>query len=169
MKRTPPKKTKFTTEEVEKAIEDTLPNKAPRDDNITYELFKHGNKELILELTALLNHYYTHKTVPSKTQNIKLKLAHKKGPRNITTNYRPLSMMTTLLKIYEKLLDKRLRKQTTHIISELQGGSQREKGCIDIHPVLQELIHQKKGRQTTLCAYDLSKAYDRVNRDLLWK
>ena len=77
--------------------------------------------------------------------------------------------MTTLLKIYEKLLDKRLRKQTTHIISELQGGSQREKGCIDIHLVLQELIHQNKGRQTILCAYDLSKAYDRVNRDLLWK
>ena len=76
--------------------------------------------------------------------------------------------MNTILKFYEKILDKRLRDQTIDQISELQGGSQRNKGCVDMHIILQELIEQNKKEEMILCSYDLSKAYDRVNRDLLW-
>jgi len=169
MKRKPSTKSRITKKEVEQAIKEFKNNKAPGDDHITYELYKFGNDKLFHELTTLYNYYFENKTVPTNIQNIKLKLAHKKGPRNIPTNYRPLSMMTTILKIYEKILDKRLRKETMHTISELQGGSQREIGCVDTHLILQELIHQNKRKQTILCSYDLSKAYDRVNRDLLWK
>ena len=52
--------------------------------------------------------------------------------------------MNTLLKLYEKILDIRLRTQTCSQISDLQGGSQKEKGCIDMHIITQELFHQNK-------------------------
>jgi hypothetical protein len=98
-----------------------------------------------------------------------VRLAYKEGERNNIANYRPLSMMTTILKLYEKILDRRLRAQIIPKITPLQGACQENKGSIETLAILQNLIHQNKNTQTILCAYDLSKAYDRVNRDLLWK
>ena len=84
-------------------------------------------------------------------------MAHKNGPRNIITNYRPLSLINTILKLYEKILDIRIREETLHTISQLQGGSKPKRGTIDTLLILQETINQTKGQQLILCSYDLSK------------
>lgn len=68
-------------------------------------------------------------------------------------------MMNTILKIYEKILDNRLRESTLHKISKLQGGGQPPNiGTIDTLLTIQEIINTTKKQQLILCSYDLSKA-----------
>jgi hypothetical protein len=159
---------KFNDDELDSAVKSFKPKKRAGVDNITNELLKAYNPALATALLSLFNAFLEHDYVPPSLLEAALTLAHKEGDLHLLSNYRPLVMMNTILKLYEKLIDTRIRNSTMHMIHDLQGGSQAGKGCTDSILILQELLHQNPAAQHILCSYDLSKAFDRVNRDRLW-
>ena len=84
-------------------------------------------------------------------------------------NYKGIKVLEHCMKIYERILDKRLREQIE--IDESQFGFMPGKGTVD--PFLIMRLRQEKaleGNQKMYIAFvDLEKVYDRVPRDLvLW-
>jgi hypothetical protein len=79
---------------------------------------------------------------------------------------------SALLKVYEKILDKRVRKflNISGGIPDLQGGFRKKRGCVEHLFSLKELIsHRRKNLLPTYLGFlDLSKAFDRTNRDSIW-
>ena len=96
---------------------------------------------------------------------------HKSGSRYTTNNYRPISLLSTISKVFEKLLYVRLEKFlrrnnaiTKHQFGFRQGYST-DMAVVDLYSMLQS--NNDDGYLTCCIFLDLSKAFDTVNYDIL--
>ena len=96
---------------------------------------------------------------------------HKEGDKRNPGNYRGISLLSIVGKIYAAVLQERLSKwcEKNGIIVEEQGGFRPGRGCADQIYVLMSIIKNRRGKKTYCCFIDLRKAYDRVWRTGLWK
>ena len=97
------------TECYKHAIEKLLPNKAPADDEITNEIVKRGGKVMRTLLLCLYNILLEVEMIPKHWKIAIYVPVYKKGQRQDTNNYRPIGKTSVLYKIYERILDNRIR------------------------------------------------------------
>ena len=96
---------------------------------------------------------------------------YKDGDRRNPNNYRGISLLSKVGKLYSSILNRRLVKWTEEngIVLEEQGGFRPGRGCSDQIFVLMSILKGRIGKKTFGCFIDLRKAYDRVWRTGLWK
>jgi hypothetical protein len=156
--------------EIKKILRALHSGKAPGPDGIPYEALKHGGASLANELAQLIRVMRELHYVPQVLLESSITLIYKKGSPRLMSNYRPITLMNTILKVYEKLLEKDLREQLIDQIHPAQFGSKKGIGTDEALLLLKELkdssTYHVQHLHMLLC--DLSKAYDRVNLDLLW-
>ena len=108
-------------------------------------------------------------TFPSELKNADVIPVFKKKDRNNVENYRPVSILPNLLKIYERCLYDQMYKYFNHILSKWQCGFR--KGFSTQHCLL--VMKEKwrkcldKGAISGAILTDLSKAFDCMLHDLL--
>lgn len=94
------------------------------------------------------------------------------GDKRDASNYRGITVTTSIYKAYCALLNERLTKwaEENDIIEEEQNGFRRHRSTIDHLSTLSNIIEtRKKAKKSTYVAFiDFSKAYDRVNHKRLW-
>ena len=97
-------------------------------------------------------------------------LLFKKGDPLSITNYRPITLLETLFKIWEKILQIRLRAfvETNFLLSPNQFGCRRKFGADMAIFVTQALIDEAQTTNLLMLHIDLSKAFNRVSRVSLW-
>ena len=87
-------------------------------------------------------------------------------------SYRPISLISIPCKIYADILNRRLTNwlETNDLLAEERNCFRKERTCIDHLYTLTSLIKNRKIRkkQTFVCFIDAKKAFDSVNRDMLW-
>jgi hypothetical protein len=87
-------------------------------------------------------------------------------------NYRPITLLTTLFKIWERVLNTRLTAtlEITDGISPLQSGSRSKYSAPWTILARSVLIKNARdeGKDIFVLNIDLNKAYNRVNREKLW-
>ncbi|GBP88094.1 Probable RNA-directed DNA polymerase from transposon X-element [Eumeta japonica] len=88
--------------EVEKAIRSQKTEKAPRPDKITNELMRGTIKELSPILTKMFNETLNTGFIPSQWAESHIILLHKKGPKDDIGNYRPISLISNIYKVFCK-------------------------------------------------------------------
>ncbi|KAK6735583.1 hypothetical protein RB195_018663 [Necator americanus] len=90
-----------------------------------------------------------------------------KGDIADCTSYRPIRLLCHTMKIFERVLEARLRKIVS--VSLNQCGFVKDCSTIAVHAVRIFLEkHRKKNRSVHLAFLDLEKAFDRVPHELLW-
>ena len=93
----------------------------------------------------------------------------KKNDRLFKSNYRPVSILPTLSKIYEKILYKQIYEYFNTIFSKYLCGFR--KGYSIQHCLLYMLEYLRKaldkGMHTGILLTDLTKAFDSLSHDLL--
>ena len=86
--------------------------------------------------------------------------------------YRPISIISIPCKIYADILNKRLSfwLEQNDILAEEQNGFRKNRSCLDHLYVLQSIIKNRKlkKKDTFVCFIDAKRAFDNVNRDMLW-
>ena len=94
----------------------------------------------------------------------------KKGSRKDCENYRGISVIATMGRLYGKILQNKLEENIRGKIGEEQAGFTAGKSCVDHIYTLQQLIEKKttKNREVHLTFVDLRKAYDTVPRNKLY-
>ena len=91
-----------------------------------------------------------------------------KGERTECSNYRGISLLSVVGKIYAGILVDRVHK-TEGLINDEQGGFRAGRWCrLDLHPK-EKRCRKKKKCRVYMGFMDLEKVYDRVNREAQWQ
>ena len=99
----------FTTEqEISRVIDNLNPKKSSGYDDLPVKFVQLCKKIISNPLKLIFNQAIATGEYPDKLKNAKVLPIYKKGATNILSNYRPISVLSVLNKIFEKLLYKRL-------------------------------------------------------------
>ena len=154
--------------EVDDCIKTLKQNKAAGHDGIPPGVLKLLNIDWICIITLLFNivfrGLYPFQWALSKVFNI-----FKKGDRMDTGNYRGISILVALAKLYDMVLSKRFSLWFKPMVE--QAGSQKGRGCEEQILSVRLLIDiARKCKHTLYISFiDYQKAYDKVNREKLLK
>ena len=111
--------------------------------------------------------------VPQKWKDATIKVLHKKKDRTECSNYRGISLVAHAGKILLKIITRRLSGycESSGILPEEQSGFRPNRSTTDMMFVIRRLqeLARKKRIPLYACFIDLTKAYDSVDRTLLWK
>ena len=118
-------------------------NKAPGMDRVGYEFFKFSPIEYRYELLTLFNQIFLKEDIPTSFRNSIIVPLHKKGEVNNPANYRGLSLLDAIYKIFTGLLLNRLNEwvEQHRIINEFQAGFRKGYSTIDNLFNLSSIVH----------------------------
>ena len=149
------------------------PSKAPGSDDIPTRL-------LILSASTIapcIHHLYTlslqRAVFPDDWKKATITPIYKgRGSKQMTTNYRPISLLSVLSKVLERLVFNHLYKHLNKYLPNQQSGFRKKDSTShQLARLVHHIAQGMDGGKTVLaCFYDLSKAFDRVwHRGLLAK
>ena len=159
-------------DEVEKAILSLRDNKAAGPDSIPAEVIRYGGCTLHRRLHNFILDCWSAKCLPQQWKNADIILVHKqKGDRAECGNSRGISLLSVAGKVLAKIMLTRLLEQVVDLVlPESQCGFRRGRSTIDMIFVAWQLQEKcsEQHQDLYLAFVDLTKAFDTVNRDLVW-
>lgn len=160
----------ITLEELQEAIASSKNKKSPGSDGINIELIKYAPDTMKRRILDFINVCWQSYYIPDEWHVGQICPLYKKGDRNKCENYRGISLLNTCYKLYARIIEKRLYPITDSMILDVQHGFRKGKSCVDCLFIITQLI--EKRREFNLPTYfafiDYEKAFDRVDRELLW-
>ena len=157
--------------ELTRVIEKLLNKTSSGWDGISNKLVKCLKSQLVIPLSTCINRSFMEGRYPDC-----LKLAHvnplfKSGKRNIITNYRPISLLPVLSKLFEKCMYTRIYSflsKNRQLYSSQYGFRQRHSCENAIQELLSGVLKGIENRKHTAAVYlDLSKAFDTLDHSIL--
>ena len=143
-------------------------------DEISNKLLKSIKDEIAKPLTIIINQSLKTGVFPDALKIAKVKPLYKKGDNFCLNNYRPISLLPTISKIFERVMFTQLYSylNANNLLSEQQYGfrSQHstELACVKlVDYITTEMDNIKKIKTPTAIFLDLSKAFDTLNFNIL--
>ena len=147
--------------------------KSPGSDGIVIEMLKSGSNVIIPILTLLFNKILDSGLFPDKWCEAIIFPLHKDGSLTDVKNYRGISLLNVISKVFTGVLNKRLVTwaQINSKFKEEQAGYRVGYSTVDqiftFYTIVQKYLSKKGGR--FYCIFvDFSSAFDRVPHNLLW-
>ena len=146
--------------------------KASGSDGIAGELIKYGGNGMIMMLKELFQLIWDSEYIPERWGEGMIVSLFKKGDREDPGNYRGITLLNVVGKLFNKALNYRLLQwlEEHNKLSESQAGFRFDCSCVDNIFILNEVIQGRlqEGKKTFCFFLDIKKAYDTVWRDGLW-
>ena len=147
--------------------------KAPGKDAIPPEIYKYGGQKLVKKLYELFKAIWRVGRVPQDYKDASIKHLYKNtGNRSSCDNHRGISLLSIAGKILARLLLNRIIKHIVNdIYPESQCGFRSGRGTIDMIHSLRQVAEKvrKKYQELYIVFVDLTKVFDTVNQQALWK
>ena len=134
-------------------------------------MLKYGRYELIKPLTYLINKSIKEGVFPDCLKIAKIVPIHKKKDKRLVENYRPISLLPSISKIWEKVINDQLNIKLNELglIPQTQYGFTKVKNTI--HTIQHLLLEIEKAKTNKLVVavvfIDVSKAFDCCNHGIL--
>ena len=162
---------KITVNQVSEFINGLNPAKATGLDGIGPRILKLASTVLSPSIAALINKSIETATFPDQLKMAKLYPIHKGGSKSDPANYRPISILPTISKIFEKHINKHLVAflNKYKVIHANQSGFRQKHSC---QTALVKLIDQwmaciDRGDIVGSVFLDFRKAFDLVDHSIL--
>jgi len=155
-------------EEVRDAVKAMKKKKAVGPDGVPVEVWKMLGDVSIGWLKNLLNKILIEGKMPEDwRKSFIVPIFKGKGNIQECGNYRGIKLMSHSMKIWEKIIEKRIRSETS--ISGNQFGFMPGKSTMEPLFCVRQLVEKYREKNKKLCMVfiDLEKAYDRVPREVL--
>ena len=163
---------KISLSEIMKGICLSKNGKSSGPDLLLNEFIKYGNENLMQYLYCLFNKIFDIGYFPDSWGDGFIVPLHKKGSTDNVENYRGITLLSIVSKLFSNILNLRLDKwaEKYHIYIEAQAGFRKGMGTIDnvfiLHSLISHCLNEKK--QLFAAFVDFKKAFDFVVRDVLW-
>lgn len=161
---------KFLKCEIENAISSQKNNKTPGEDNITNELLKGTLNTIALPVMDLFNEILEKEQIPEQWTKTTITLIHKKGDKHQINNYRPVSLMSNIYKVFSKLILGRINKTLEENQPPEQAGFRKNFSTIDHILVIKQITekYNEYGKKYYIAFVDYNKAFDSIKHEVIW-
>ena len=160
-----------TIKEVEKGLENINLKKATAADGVPNIIYKSCSICLAEPLAHIYNFSFANKTVPQRWKINNIIPIPKSHPIDIN-NLRPISLLPTPIRLFEKIILDKIKETIFSKLDNSQFGfrpnSSTTAALIKILNEITYLLENKNVESVTVTAYDLSKAFDKVNHKILF-
>ena len=165
----------ITMTELTTAISQLKSKKSPGIDKISNEMLKHASDNAKVQLLRLFNLSWKTKNCPKEWKQAEIITIAKPGKDlSFTTSYRPISLLSCVSKLMERVVKNRLQDflERRNLLNPAQAGFRRGRSTAEqVHRLTQAIMDnlQKTPSRRTIGVYvDFTKAYDKVWRINLW-
>ena len=160
-----------TTDKVLKLLTELNSQKATGLDGLPAKFLKDGASTIAKPLSHIINMSITSGQIPKELKCAKIVPIYKKKLKTDPGNYRPVSILSIISKIFEKVVCEQLSDylECNNLMYDLQSGFRQNfstDSCL-IHLSDYILNNQDKGEYTGIVVIDLQKAFDTVNHKIL--
>ena len=162
---------RVTEDEIMNEINKLKQNKSPGQDEFTARFLKISSNMIVPILCEIFNLSIKTGEYPDPLKIAKVIPIFKKGDPSLASNYRPISVLSCINKMYEKILFRRLYNflEKYNILYEFQFGFRQghstEHALVEIVDKMKQAIDNNE--LTCGLFLDLSKAFDTVNHEIL--
>lgn len=141
-------------------------------DEIPMKLIKICSRTMATVLTPIINKCLESGVFPDNLKYSTIKLIYKKGDEKDIQNYRPISLLPNISKIFEKVISTRIYKfiDRYNILTDRQNGYVKGRTTAKaIYEVLQDILDGINNDCETVGVFmDLTRAFDSVNYSKLY-
>ena len=154
----------ISLEEIELALRQLKNGKAPGEDGITTELLKAGGEPLLRELQRIFNSVLLTGRTPEAWHSSIVVLFFKKGDKTLLKNYRPISLLSHVYKLFSRVITNHLARRLDDYQPPEQAGFRGGFSTVDhIHTVRQVIQKTGEYNQPLCLAFvDYEKAFDSI-------
>ena len=158
-------------EEVRRCVKRLKTRKAPGVCGVMPEMLIAGGEVVVKWLVKLFNLVWRVGVAPNDWRKALIIPIYKKGGRLECSNYRGISLLSVIGKMYARVLNDRIKLMTEGKVMDEQGGFRAGRSCNDQIFAVRQVVEKtiEKDRVLYMAFVDLEKAYDNVNRIKLWK
>ena len=155
----------FDVPEVKQARKKAENGKSPSDDGVLNEMLKKGGLRLLVSLTLLINILWSLEITPPQWKSIIISPVYKRASIFDPKNYRPISLLSNLFKLYERVIDSRIRSIISIIVEQcgFRPGFGTDTQLLRLSILMQFCRAQGKG--LWLAFLDLEEAFERAWRE----
>ena len=163
----------FTESELRKVIFSLNNNKSPGIDCIISEILKSAYDLISPFLLTLYSRMFNSGEYPRTWGEGIISPIFKKGDVNEASNYRGITLISVLAKVYSQLLLNRLTawSEKYETISNNQFRFQKGKSVVDcvfiLHAVISKVLNT--GQKLYCIFIDYEKCFDKIDRSFLWQ
>ena len=158
--------------ELDTAIKGLKCNKSSGHDNIVNEFFINASVVVKLFILILFNKILELECFPASWAVGKIVPVFKKGDKNDANNYRGITIISCLAKLFTKIMNDRLNTwvDSQQILTDAQYGFRKKRSTVDCLFIIQGFIDiiLAKGLKLYVCFIDYEKAYDLIDRSCLF-
>ena len=160
---------RVTVESVLQKCSRLKPSKAPGYDRISSRFIKLASNEICHILTHIINYSLISSTFPQTLKKAVVTPVFKKNDPLEKSNYRPVSVLTGIAKVFEAVICDQMTKHFDSILSPSLAAYRRSYSCEDV--LLRSIEDWRnaldKNHFVGCVSMDLSKAFDSLPHNLL--
>ncbi|RVW35353.1 Transposon TX1 uncharacterized 149 kDa protein [Vitis vinifera] len=155
----------FTEEEISKAIFQMDRDKAPGPDGFTIAVFQDCWDVIKEDLVRVFAEFHRSEVINQSTNASFIVLLPKKSTTKKISDFRPISLITSLYKIIAKVLSGRLRGVLHETIHSTQDAFVQERQIMDAVLIANEIVDERRRswEEGVVFKIDFEKAYDHVS------
>ena len=156
------------------SIKEISRNSSAGPDGMPANLFKECGVELAKPLKKLFSLSIKNGHVPQSWKDAAIVPIHKGGDRSMPKNYRPISLTSIMMKIFERIIRKQLVNflNVNNLLNPTQHGFRQGRSCLSAllnvyDNILSMLSSAKNDSCIDMIYLDYAKAFDKVDHGVL--
>ena len=162
----------FSQTDIEDAIDEIDANSSTTDYDIPALVLKECKANLSYPIYIIWQKSFDDELIPSNLKTQIITPIFKKGDKSDAENYRPISLTSHIIKIFERVIRKGLvnHLESNNLLSRNQHGFRKGRSCLThllkhIDSIIQSVLD---GNEHDVVYLDFAKAFDKVDHKILF-